>query len=576
MLQKVATTGVDLDNVYDETLRRIKEQNGGRSRLGMEVLMWVSHAGRPLRIDEICHALAVEIGATDLDLENVRPQSTVLGSCLGLVIIDEKTSAVRLIHYTLQEYLSRPGILPDAHRTLGQTCLIYLNYDQVKALPADNTLNLANMPFLEYSSLYWGVHAKIELSDHAKSLALQLLNRYDSHICSLLLFERTRTPWLQPASHRPFPSLHCASYFGINEVVDTLLEREGCDINQGDCMGLTPLIWASRQGNQETVMLLLTRDDINPRRRDDCGGTPLWWAAYNGHEGVVRLLLARSDVDPDKPDNDGETPLWRASLGGHEGVVRLLLARDDVNPDKPHNNNGTTPLWCASRNGHQGVLRLLIARDDVNPDKPDNDGVTPLWCASRNGHEGVVRLLLARDDVNPDKPDNDGETPLWCASRNGHVEVARLLLARGDVNPDKPDNYGETPFHIASRRGNEGVVRQLLFRGAINPDLPRPDSLNSHSSAFSSDEEVAISVADDVDSDEPDNDNQTLFRRAPSNGHQEVATSTVAQDDVNPDETDNSGQAPPRISSMCRYRRIIAKHILRCWGKKRKWGGERV
>ena len=79
MLRKVATTGVDLDSVYDQTLRRIKEQKGGRSRLGMEALMWVSHAERPLGIDELCHALAVEIETTDFDLENVPPQDTVFG-----------------------------------------------------------------------------------------------------------------------------------------------------------------------------------------------------------------------------------------------------------------------------------------------------------------------------------------------------------------------------------------------------------------------------------------------------------------------------------------------------------------
>jgi len=39
MLQKVATAGVDLDNMYDQTLRRIKEQKGDRSRFGVEVLM---------------------------------------------------------------------------------------------------------------------------------------------------------------------------------------------------------------------------------------------------------------------------------------------------------------------------------------------------------------------------------------------------------------------------------------------------------------------------------------------------------------------------------------------------------
>jgi len=159
-LQKVATTGVDLDNVYDQTLQRISEQNGDRSKLGMEVLMWVSHAERPLPIDELCHALAVEMRTTHLDLENVRPLDTVLGSCFGLAVVDKETSTVWLIHYTLQEYLSRPGVLPDAHRTLGQTCLTYLNYNQVKRLPANNISTLENMLFLEYLSLHWGRNAK--------------------------------------------------------------------------------------------------------------------------------------------------------------------------------------------------------------------------------------------------------------------------------------------------------------------------------------------------------------------------------------------------------------------------------
>ena len=96
------------------------------------MLIWVSHAERPLWIDEICNSLAVGMEATDHALENIRPQDTVLGSCLGPVVVDNATSTVRLIHYTLQEYLSWPGILPDAHKTLAQSCLAYLNYDQLK------------------------------------------------------------------------------------------------------------------------------------------------------------------------------------------------------------------------------------------------------------------------------------------------------------------------------------------------------------------------------------------------------------------------------------------------------------
>jgi len=182
MLRKMATTGVGLDSVYARTLQRIREQKGDRSRLGMEVLIWVSHAERPFRIDELCHALAVDIDSPDLDPENIWHQETVIGSCLGLAIVDPETFTVRLIHYTLQEYLSQPGILPNAHTTLGEKCLTYLNYKLVRSIPANSVSAFADMPFLRYSSLYWGRHAKVKLSDHSISLALELLNRGGNHI----------------------------------------------------------------------------------------------------------------------------------------------------------------------------------------------------------------------------------------------------------------------------------------------------------------------------------------------------------------------------------------------------------
>ena len=96
------------------------------------------------------------MGLTDLDPENTRPQDTTLASCLGLAIVGKETSTVRLIYYTLQEYIFWSGIFADAHKTLGQTCLTYLNYGQVKGLSANNISNLGDMPFLEYSSLHWG------------------------------------------------------------------------------------------------------------------------------------------------------------------------------------------------------------------------------------------------------------------------------------------------------------------------------------------------------------------------------------------------------------------------------------
>ena len=327
MLQKVTTTGVDLDSVYAQTLQRIREQKGDRSRLGMEVLMWVSHARRPLSIGELCLALAVETGSTNLDPENVCPQATILASSLGLVAVDE-TSNVRLIHYTLQEYLCLPGVLPDAHKTLGETCLAYLNYDQIREIPATEVFGLQGMPFVYYSSYYWGFHAKQGLSDGAKSLAVELLSLYENHISCTLFGTKVHSKDYPFFVHSPqFSGLHFASYWGIVWAVEALGKMKGCDINNIDCRGYTPLSWAARQGNKELVRLLLMRDDVDPDCRDWEGKTPLWRACFGGHEGVVRLLLARGDVDPNTKDKLGRTPIWATYVKNHKEIAALLRPR---------------------------------------------------------------------------------------------------------------------------------------------------------------------------------------------------------------------------------------------------------
>jgi len=150
--------------------------------------MWVSHSQRPLKIDELCHARAVEIGSTDLNLDNAPSVNTVLDSCLGLVIID-KNSTLRLIHHSLQEYLSNHNIFPRAHQTLAETCLTCLNFPEVNNPSPGCTPGLRYTSFLKYCSPYWGIHAKVELSDRAKSLAAQLLRRSDDCLSTTLIFQ---------------------------------------------------------------------------------------------------------------------------------------------------------------------------------------------------------------------------------------------------------------------------------------------------------------------------------------------------------------------------------------------------
>jgi len=465
--------GLGLGDAYRTTIERIKAQSGGKSRLGFAALMLVSHAERPLTANELCHALAVELGSKDFNAGNVPSISTVVSCCQGLVSLDKEASVVRLIHFTLKEYLStHHDIFSKPHAVMAEICLTYLNSKHVKALSPYPSSNSRETTFLEYCSLYWGVHAKKEFSDLAKSLALELFreNVGPGHLSTELLVDRALgwDNW-HFGAYFPFNGLHCASFFGIVEVVAALIVMGDSDLNGGDFRGYTPLSWAACNGHEEVVKLLLGQEAIDPDKPDRFGGTPLFYAAWGGHEGVMRMLLEREEVNPDKTNDSGRTPLLYAAWAGHEGVVKMLLGRGEVSPDK-QDDYGKTPLSYAAREGHEGVVRILLGREEVNPDKQDNHCSTPLSLAAEFGHDDVVKILLRSQEVDLENIDNDGDTPLACAAIGGCERVVRILLEKEGVNPDRPNNTGQTPLSIAARKGHVGVVEILLGREEVNPN----------------------------------------------------------------------------------------------------------
>jgi len=373
------THGNGLSDLYSTTLMRLKAQKGYRSVLGMKVLMWVLYSERPLRAQELCDALGVETESTDLDSDNVPALRTLVASCLGLVTIEASSSTVRLVHFTLQEHLSRdPTLFHSPHSTIAEVCLTYLNFGCVRDLSP--TLNSApkTAPLLEYASVYWGRHARREMTENIKILTLRLLDRFDEHISAQLLLlhyepNRGGGPYYDgiggPAG---FTGLHGAAFLGIPGIFSAVLVMKEWDINAEDCMGMTALTWASVKGHEEVVKALLERDDVNPNQVvTEFYHTPLSWAAHNGHEGIVKMLLAREDVNPNQVDtHSGRTPLSRAAENGHEGVVKILLERNDVHTTTPDKQNGT-PLSLALSNGHHEIARILRERDNVNSNAVD-------------------------------------------------------------------------------------------------------------------------------------------------------------------------------------------------------------
>jgi len=115
------------------------------------------------------------------------------------------------------------------------------------------------------------VHAERELSDYGISLALELLKENYGRISAKLLLTRVFNFYGTGFAISAFSGLHCASFFGIVEVVAGLIEMECYDINEGDSSGCTPLAWAARNGHDGLEKILLRREEVSQDKANNYG-----------------------------------------------------------------------------------------------------------------------------------------------------------------------------------------------------------------------------------------------------------------------------------------------------------------
>ena len=452
----------DLYDSFRGIIARIRRRP---TELGMRVLMWLHFARRPLELEELQHALAVEKSHLELDTGNIPSQKVILDYCLGLVVVDMKTSIVRFTHFTVEEYFSENAEteLPNGCSSIAETCLTYLNFSGLRQPCMDLSSLIKksnNYALLNYAALYWGTYVKQQCTDSLTGLARAILEH-----------ESERPPCAIQALYsqvmfgtfvEKFSGVHATAYFGLAENMAKFSE-----VYPKDELGRTPLSWAAGGGHEAVVRLLVERDGVDINAEDNEGRTPLIWAAYRGHEAVVRLLIEKDDVDIDAKDNDGMTLLICAAWGGHEGVVRLLIENGgiDIN-DK--DQEGKTPLMWAAWGRHESVVRLLIESDGVDINDKDKEGNTPLIWAVWGGHEGVVRLLIESGGADINHKGQKGKTPLMQAAWRGDEGVVRLLIESDGVDINGKDKHGKTPLMWAAWGGSEDVVRLLIERGGVD------------------------------------------------------------------------------------------------------------
>ena len=422
---------LDLHQAFYQTLARIQRQPEGRKRLGMNVLLWLSHSHGSLTVAELSEAMAIRPGDTSLNPRRRPSQNMMIECCMGLATIDLENSSIHVVHYALQEFFrdQRRQVFPSGEDQIAEICIGYLFFDELGrgccVAEAEILRLMKDFPLLRYASNFWGHHARSSRCERIYGLALELLHSPPRRALAIQIeyFSRGfRHEYWKPAEVTSRNAFHYACKFGLERAVSSILQSEEIDIDAATHMGTTTLIAA----------------------------------ASSGHLDMIKLLMSRG-ADPEKNNWYGSALHCAAEAGQCESI-RILL-ESGMNIDLV-NDSGRTPLHCATDARHVPTIELLLDMG-ADPNVQDVTGINLIHDAAQTGDERLMRRLMRDERVNISATTDYGETALHRAAAGDHATIVRMLLSTGlDINAKTDD--GCTALHLATSEGNQGVVRLLV------------------------------------------------------------------------------------------------------------------
>ena len=276
--------------------------------------------------------------------------------------------------------------------------------------------------------------------------------------------------------------------------------------------GLTPLLFAAREGNMATVKVLLDAGAPIGQASEGDHSSPMLMAAINGHFDIAKLLLDRG-ASPNQMSDAGATPLYatinvqyaakslypQPTAQKQQQITHLELMEELLRRGANPNVRLSKHLWYMSYN-----FDLL----GVN-----TTGATPFWRAAYGTDVPAMRLLLrygADPSIPTRKPagrqrgddapaEDDGEVkdpsglppipnggpgvyPIHAASgvgygegyaANSHMHApdgwspsVKFLIEELGVDVNSRDHNGYTPLHHAAARGDNDMIMYLMSKGA--------------------------------------------------------------------------------------------------------------
>ncbi len=280
----------------------------------------------------------------------------------------------------------------------------------------------------------------------------------------------------------------------------------------GNKGGLTPLLFATRQGYIEPVLALLKAGaDVNQVSAGD-HTSPLLMATINGHFDLANLLLERG-ANPKLASDAGATPLyatinvqWAAKSlypqpTAHKQqkttylqlMEALIKAGAEVNARLTKhlwymsynfdllgvNTTGATPFWRAAYGTDVPAMKLLIAHG-ADPSIP-----TKKPFGRQRGDDAPVEDDSTKGDPSglaPIEPGGPGVYPIHAASGVGYGEgyaanshmhapdgwipAVKYLIEELKLDVNARDHNGYNALHHAAARGDNKLIEYLVSKGA--------------------------------------------------------------------------------------------------------------
>ena len=210
----------------------------------------------------------MEPDGDEIDPENKLSPGDLVAVCSGLVVVDQESAIIRLVHYTTQEYFERIGDVwnPDGQLHIATTCLTYLSFSTFQSgycsTDEEFEARLQQNQFLDYAAKHGGSHVRtVEIE--VAALACELLQG-ESFPCVAQVLWAYDYKYVGYSKADPFwTALHYTSQFGLSGITEKVLATVNVPIvdavNARDCSGNTPLTIAAEIGQYEMVKLLLDK-----------------------------------------------------------------------------------------------------------------------------------------------------------------------------------------------------------------------------------------------------------------------------------------------------------------------------